>query len=581
MFQHVYTAKTVARIHNGLFRRSTLSAVYGQLLLLLLLLASVGAPAYAIRGSVDAHDPSSIIKDGNKYWVFSTGPGIPSKYSTDLLNWTSSSRPVFTTATQPAWINSKVPGFANEYWAPECIFMNGKFYLYYSCSTFGSQVSGIGVATNVTLDPASPNYNWVDEGEVVSSTATGSSNPNAIDPAVYRDTNNNVWFIYGSFFGGIRTLQLNPVTGKPLNGTQTQQFAVANGGVEAAYVKQRGGYYYLFINRGNCCQGSNSTYYIQVGRSTSPSGPFLDRNGVDLNNNGGSTLLSTAGRYVGPGHAGIFEENGVSYFSHHYYDLDNSGQAKLDVAKLSWDATEWPIVSRNWLSPGRYTISNANSNLYWQSAACTAAAGQRIIQSAPNGLDCQQWDFTVLTSGTYQVVGVRTGQAVGTENCSTSSGAPLQLEPASGSICQEFQLERAHDGTFVFGFFNRVVEPTGSSTTPNSPLQLSAYNASSTSQRWTISQATPLAAAPGKKLSGVSIYPVPAEHGSFTVDMGDNKAAEKVTVVVFNLQGQEVYRRAVEGQNAKLVVETALRPGVYQVRVQRNGGYSTHKVSVL
>lgn len=545
--------------------------------LLLLWLVLAGAPAFALRGTIGAHDPSSIVKDGNKYWVFTTGTGIPSLYSTDLLNWTAAPRPVFTAGTKPSWIAAKVPGFVDNYWAPECFFMNGKFYLYYSCSTFGSKVSGIGLATNVTLDPASPNYNWVDEGEVISSNS--SSAANAIDPAVYRDASNNVWLTYGSFFGGIRILQLDATTGKPLNGANATQFAVANGGVEAAYVKLRGGYYYLFVNRGNCCQGANSTYYIQVGRSTSASGPFVDKNGVNLNNNGGTTLISSAGRYIGPGHTGIFEENGVSYFSHHYYDLDNAGIPKLDVAKLTWDAAGWPVVSRNWLEPGRYTIGNPGSGQQWQAAGCTTAANQRIVQGTPGAQSCQQWDATILGEGTYQFVNVLTGQSAGTLNCSTSAGAPLQLEASSGSICQEFSLERAADGTFVVGFLGRVVEVAGGATSPGAQLQLGTYSATNASQRWRTTN-TALATATARKLPGVSIFPVPAERGGFTVDLGGANKPAATTVAVFNLQGQLVHHQAYAATQTKLAVATTLAPGLYLVRVQQGDASATQKLTV-
>ncbi|UOQ67558.1 family 43 glycosylhydrolase [Hymenobacter volaticus] len=531
------------------------------------------------QGDQRAHDPATIIKEGNKYWVFTTGQGIPSKYSTDLITWAFSSQPVFTPSTRPSWITTRVPGFQNDYWAPECIFLNGKYYLYYSCSSFGSKVSAIGLATNVTLDPASPNYNWVDEGEVISSNSNSAAN--AIDPAVFRDASNNLWFVYGSFFGGIRILQLNSTTGKPLNGSNTQQFVVANNGVEAAYVKQHGSYYYLFINRGSCCQGAASTYYMQVGRSASPTGPFLDKNGVDLNNNGGTVVLNRSGRYVGPGHAGIFEENGVSMFSHHYYDANDNGTPKLGIAKLTWDATDWPVVSRDWLAPGRYEITGQNSGQVWQ-AGCIGGTGQAVSQGNRTSQPCQQWDFAAVGDGEYRIVNVQTGQTVGVANCSAANNAGLQVGASAGATCQLFRLDRASDGTLVFASVNgnRVVEVPFASTVPGTQLGLFDYNGCSC-QRWITTAAGPLATASGRKLFDVSIYPVPTEHGNFTVDVSSDRASEKATIVVFNLQGQEVYRRTFGSQSAKLVVEAKLKPGVYQVRVQQGSGYSTHKVSVL
>lgn len=550
------------------------SSVFRRVLSLGLLLVALSSfQAYALRGAIGAHDPSTIVKDGNKYWVFTTGQGIPSLYSTDLLNWTAASRPVFTAATRPSWIAAAVPGFGDIYWAPECVYMNGKFYLYYSCSTFGSKVSGIGLATNVTLDPASPSYNWVNEGAVITSTANSAAN--AIDPAVYRDASNNLWMAYGSFFGGLRILSLDAATGKPA--ANATQYAVANGNVEAAYVKQHGSFYYLFVNRGNCCQGSNSTYYIQVGRSASPSGPFLDKNGVNLNTNGGSTVLSTAGRYIGPGHTGIFEENGISYFSHHYYDLDDAGAAKLDVAQLTWDAAGWPVVSRNWLAPGRYTISNASSGLRWESVGCTGAAGQGIVQNPATSLDCQRWDLTVLNEGVYQFNNTLGGQAVSTRNCATTPGSPLELEASSGSICQEFRLERANDNTFVFGFLNQVVQPAGGSSAAGAELQVGAYNAASPVQRWSVTSTT-LASAASRLLPGVSIYPVPTA-GRFTVDLGPQPRTEAVTVEIFNLQGQRVHRQTFASRPTT-TVDAVLAPGFYLVQVRQGAGLLSQKITV-
>jgi arabinan endo-1,5-alpha-L-arabinosidase len=566
---------------------SLLSLRWRQVLrhgLLFVLLSWASPSAFALQGLTGAHDPSTIVKDGDKYWVFATGRGVYSMYSTDLVNWTPGPRPVFANNAYPSWINTKVPGFTGDFWAPECIFMNGKYYLYYSCSTFGSKVSTMGLATNVTLDPSSPNYRWVDEGEVLSSDANSSAN--AIDPAVFKDTNGDVWFTYGSFFGGIRVLQLNPTTGKPISGASTPQAAVAdNAGsvVEAAYLTKRGSFYYLFINRGRCCQGVNSTYYIQVGRSASPTGPFLDQAGVNLNNGGGTVVLNVSGRYVGPGHTGIFEENGVSYFSHHYYDGDDNGNAKLGLAKLTWTAAGWPSVSRDWVAAGRYEIKNQNSNLVWDAWGCTGASGQIIAQGTPAGLDCQRWDFTALGDGQYKITNALGGLAADVAGCSPDAGARLQLGAYTGLACQQYRIDRASDGTLVFASVNgnRVVEVPNASTTAGQQLGLWDYNGCGC-QRWSLTAAgTPLAATSGRKLLGVSVYPVPATRGGFTVELGQQKAAEPTLVEVYDLQGRLVHRQEFQRQQSTLAVTAALRAGLYLVQVKRESGAVTQKITVL
>ena len=559
-----------------------------RFVLVLLLLSGVTFRAQALQGLTGIHDPSTIIKQGNTYWTFATGDGIYSLYSTDLVKWTPGPRAVFPNNLFPAWIKTKVPGFQGIFWAPECFFMNGKYYLYYSCSTFGSRTSAIGLVTNPTLDPTSPDYRWTDQGEVISTSGNNDAAPNAIDPAIYRDANNRLWMAYGSFFGGLRITELDPATGKLLN---TIQYAVGNNGAEAAYVKQHGTYYYLFINRGACCQGLNSTYYVLVGRSLSPTGPFLDQNGVNLNNGGGTVILSASGRYRGPGHAGILEEGGVNYFSHHYYDSYDNGAAKLGLAKLTWSATGWPVVSRDWVTTAttggtssRYTIATAAATGFvWQSKDCTGAAGKGITQEARTGNSCQLWDFMALGNGDYKITSAQGGLSVGVAGCSDASSAVLQLGTFFDDECQKFHLDRAKDGSLVFSSLNgnRVAEVPGASGTAGAQLALFDYNGC-TCQRWLVTNAsTGTATTAAQALAGVSIYPVPVTKGSFTIDLGGLRLTQAVDVEIFNLQGQAVYRREFSQPQPRLPVETALTPGLYLVRVRQGVGQMTQRLTVL
>ncbi|PJJ59597.1 family 43 glycosylhydrolase [Hymenobacter chitinivorans] len=544
---------------------------------LIVLLTLLARPqARALQGLTGVHDPSTIVKEGNKYWVFATGQGIYSMYSTDLVNWTPGPRAVFVNNAYPSWINTKVPGFTGNFWAPECVFRNGKYYLYYSCSTFGSKVSAIGLATNVTLDPTSPNYRWEDQGEVVSSTS--SSAANAIDPAVFQDSNGDVWLTYGSFFGGLRSTQLHATTGKPL-GTTT--YALANGDVEAACLTKQGAFYYLFINRGACCNGLNSTYHIRVGRSSSVTGPFVDQSGVDLNSNGGTLVLGSGGRYIGPGHAGIFTEGGVSYFSHHYYDGDDNGAPKLSLARLTWSAAGWPVVSRDWVTAGRYEIKNQNSNLIWDAWGCTGASGQMIAQGTPAGLDCQRWDFTALGNGEYKITNALGGLAADVAGCSAVAGAKLQLFAYSGANCQRFRIDRANDGTLVLASANgnRVVEVPNAATTAGQQLGLWDYNGCAC-QHWSLTAVGgTLATAGSQQLSGVSLYPVPAPRSGFTIALATTEAGP-TRVSVADVAGRILYQGEFGAQQQRLTVAAALPAGLYVVRVERGGRTATQKVMV-
>ena len=202
------------------------------------------------------------------------------------------------------------------YWAPDVTYVNGRYLLYYSASSFGKCVSGIGLATVPTLDPDDPAYGWTDQGMVIASTATDDFN--AIDPAIFHDANGSLWLTFGSFWSGIRMIQLDPQTGKRIAPDSPIWYLAHYDSIEASYLYQHGGYYYLFVNWGMCCRGTNSTYSIHVGRSKKVTGPYLDREGNDMLYGGGTLFLDSTKPYIGPGHAGIIVDNGTNWFSCHY-----------------------------------------------------------------------------------------------------------------------------------------------------------------------------------------------------------------------------------------------------------------------
>jgi arabinan endo-1,5-alpha-L-arabinosidase len=124
----VWTSSNGRTIVNALRMRPPLLYV----LLCLLAARIAGAGPLALRGEISAHDPSTIVKDKETYWVFATGPGIRSRHSKDLISWESGPS-VFT--YPPAWTTNAVPGFRGFFWAPDVIHI-GEWYLpYYSVST--------------------------------------------------------------------------------------------------------------------------------------------------------------------------------------------------------------------------------------------------------------------------------------------------------------------------------------------------------------------------------------------------------------------------------------------------------------
>jgi arabinan endo-1,5-alpha-L-arabinosidase len=152
------------------------------LLLLSLLALAPGRQSLAavLTGEFNwMHDPSRVIKCNGKYYIYCSGNNILMKYSTDFINWKSGKSVL---AGVPNWARKAVPAAnSNHVWAPDVIFLNNKYYLFWSFSTFGSKVSVIGLATSPTLAPESPNYKWSDQGVVLAS--NNGSDFNAIDPA--------------------------------------------------------------------------------------------------------------------------------------------------------------------------------------------------------------------------------------------------------------------------------------------------------------------------------------------------------------------------------------------------------------
>ncbi|MCD2323069.1 arabinan endo-1,5-alpha-L-arabinosidase [Sphingomonas sp. IC-56] len=297
------------------------------------------------------HDPV-IARDGDTYYVFGTGHGerlVETKSSKDLTHWTAGA-PVFT--KMPDWALKAVPG-TNGMWAPDIAFVNGRWRLYYSVSTFGSNRSAIGMATNATLDPKSPNFAWRDEGLVVQSMP--SDNFNAIDPNFVIDAQGRHWLSLGSFWTGIKLFELDRKTGKPLNAAKpysiAQRPAPAGGPapVEAPFIVPHGGFYYLLVSYDYCCKGVNSTYYTVVGRSKAITGPYLGKDGSKLMEGGGTIFLRAdlqeQQRFRGPGHPGwLHDKDGRDYVVYHAYDKETRGAPTLRIAPVRWGADGWPVA---------------------------------------------------------------------------------------------------------------------------------------------------------------------------------------------------------------------------------------------
>jgi arabinan endo-1,5-alpha-L-arabinosidase len=225
-------------------------------------------------------------------------------------------------------------------------YFNGKYHLYYSVSTFGSNHSSIGLATNETLDPASEKYRWIDQGKVIGSNP--SDDWNAIDPDLVLDEKNQPWLAFGSFWGGIKLRKLDQATGKLSTQDQTL-YSLARrpppGAIEAADIIRKNDYCYLFVSFDFCCRGKDSTYNIRVGRSRNLTGPYVDRSGKPMMEGGGTLVVAGAGRWAGPGHCAVLQEKDGDWLVYHAYDTEWRGVSTLRISSLRWDAEGWPTIA--------------------------------------------------------------------------------------------------------------------------------------------------------------------------------------------------------------------------------------------
>jgi arabinan endo-1,5-alpha-L-arabinosidase len=296
----------------------------------------------------NAHDPSTIVKCRGEYWTFTTGRGVTSLRSKDLVQWEPGPA-VFP--QPPKWITQVVPTQRGHFWAPDVILHDGRYLLYYSVSAFGKRTSAIALASNPTLDAGDPAYRWTDLGIVVQTDERNDYN--AIDPSVVHGKNDTLWMAFGSFWSGIKLIQLDPKTGKRIAPDSPIHSIAYKEQIEAVALVRRGDWFYQFVNWGYCCRGVRSTYNIRVGRSRDVTGPYLDRDGVDLSKGGGSLVLGTEGSFIGPGHAGILEDGAKSWLSYHFYDGTQNGRPRLAVRPLEWTADGWPRPAGKPITPQR------------------------------------------------------------------------------------------------------------------------------------------------------------------------------------------------------------------------------------
>ncbi|WP_084106600.1 arabinan endo-1,5-alpha-L-arabinosidase [Demequina sp. NBRC 110056] len=317
-------------------------------------------------GARNAHDPTAVRDDDGVYWLFSTdanadgplpGAGTQVRRSTDLVDWEFA-----------GWALDGVPGPAREWsgadglWAPDVVRVStesgDQWRMYYSASTFGSRTSAIGLA--VAAHPRGP---WTDLGIVVA-TQHDRDGHNAIDAQLVVDGERH-HLIYGSFFGGLHALEIDPATGFALDAPSPGTPAASLGtliarrprsvdtAIEGPYVIPRpGGGWALVVSYDSLA----STYHVRVAVADDLYGPYRDHEGRDLTDLDsdpevtGLTVLAShrldgARGLLAPGHASVLTEPGRQLLVHHTRFPDDPRQHEVQVRRLVWTHGGWPLVA--------------------------------------------------------------------------------------------------------------------------------------------------------------------------------------------------------------------------------------------
>lgn len=387
--------------------------------------------ADAAGSRVSVHDPS-IVKNGSSYYVF--GSHIEAARSSDLQNWKTFANGYARTnnvefgnlsqnlAKAFAWAGEDLEdckgGFA--VWAPDVVWnpeyvnkdgSKGAFLMYFcTSSTYMRSVIAFAAAKNIegpytfvdtliysgftnndsyatsNTKRVNRKYTSTNIDELISQGQVTFNNswfnkdnfnnqlfPNAIDPTIYTDTDGRMYMCYGSWSGGIFTLEIDPKTGyakHPKTGTTSDGRMVdsyfgtkISGGYgksgEGPFIEYNAdtGFYYLWVTYGGLT--STGGYNMRVFRSKSPLGPFTDPAGrqavlptnpnldsVGLKVMGNYKFSSISKAYMAGGHNSVLrDDDGKWYLIYHTRFDDGAEFHEVRVHQMYFNSDGWPVVA--------------------------------------------------------------------------------------------------------------------------------------------------------------------------------------------------------------------------------------------
>ena len=479
--------------------------VFLTLIFLLLLVLQSSAQT----GQPYIHDPSTLAECEGRYYTFGTGAG--GLVTDDGWSWHG---------------GAERPGGGA---APDVMKIGDRYLIIYGATgggLFGGHNGRILTMWNKTLDPKSPDFKYSQPVEVASS--DGMEDCDAIDPSMLLDpTTGRLWVTYGTYFGSIRLIELDPATGERVKGNVEKDIAID---CEASALIWRDGWYYLLGTHGTCCDGVNSTYNIVVGRSRNVEGPYVDNIGRDMLHGGGRMVIAAGQRVCGPGHFGrTVVDDGVELMSCHFEaDFDRSGRSVLGIRPLLW-RNGWPQAGEP-IQSGTYEIASERRGYslelavdfvriaqerepFWQmdvNKPMERIANQQLEDVAANwpegniGIRCadymarphQHWTITpveeaggYLSNPYFKITIAGTARAL----AATESLELTAVPQFTGSDEQLWRIEQLTDGTYRMmpkripgqsGLNTRYVVYSAADSTPT----LAAYDFGSDNSKWNLTR---------------------------------------------------------------------------------------------
>ncbi|MFB6308901.1 MAG: family 43 glycosylhydrolase [Haloarculaceae archaeon] len=409
-------------------------------------------------------DPS-VVYDNGTYYAYCSNMDRDTESnekliqvikSSDLVNWSYVGEAM---SSYPDWKSN------GHLWAPNVVYYNNKYYLYYSYSVWGSNEDpGIGVAT-----ASNPDDTFTDQGKLFRESDVGLTN--CID-ADFHEVGGTPYMVWGSF-NGIHGIEL---TSDGLDYKSGTDFHLAGDAREAASMFKANGYWYLIYSTGFCCDGPmDSTYGLEVGRSTSFTGPYTNQNGDDLttlnSHHSGVSILEGNDRFKAPGHNTVIQDTqGQWWILYHAYDVqdpgyhDNTWRRVLMVDQMKFDSNDWPVIAGDgtpsWqsrmpeagdtqiISDGTYFVENVNSGSAMEVNAGIENDKANVQQYTYNGYATQQWYVEYIGNGEYRFMNENSWEALTVEDGKTGNGANLNQYTWRDLPSQRWEIVQNSDGTY-------------------------------------------------------------------------------------------------------------------------------------